>query len=441
MLAGVFSSGCVSQSSAYRGQLAAYESESDGVERRIDDGQGLFEQDDVLSAAAVVDAAISRNPSIRAAQEGWRAALAIYPQATAFDDPTLSYTFAPLSVASSEVDYGQIVDLSVPLPFPGKRRLRGEVALAEADAARYEVDRVRLRVALMAVQLYYDLYATTRSIEITTEFEAELEAHRKALTAHLAAGHAWQDDALKVEVDLGETSQRRLDLEGQRDILRAQLNQLLHRQPETPLPPMPRTLIAPEAVSSSSLELQEIALKARPELGSAGARLAAGDASIAAAQREFYPDFRILGRYNSMWPQLEHELMAGVAVAIPIWRERREAAVQGARAMRNRRAAELDASTVRIRADVERAYQAHRAALAVLAKLREDILPAARDRTKSIRVGLYSGRTTFIEVLRADHDLLSATLHYELALANAHRRHAELEVSVGRLGLAEGGAS
>jgi outer membrane protein TolC len=424
---------CGPPSSRYRDELSRYD-RAVPDRRAADDGAELFAGEEVLRLEALIEAVLERNPSIESAREGWRAALARYPQVTSFDDPMVSYSLAPLSIGSDEVDFGQAVELSLPLPYPGKRRLRGQVALAEAQAAREDYEAVRLRIALMAAQLYYELYVTERAIAIYGELEAELRSHSQTLNAHLAAGHAWQDDALKVDVDLGEVEQVQIELAAERDLIEAQLNELLHRRPDLPLPAAPEALAAPAAVAQSSEQLQAVALERRPELRAAGARRDRESARIASADREFYPDFRVMGRYDSMWPHIEHELMVGVAVTIPLWRGRRHATVDEYEARRDRADVELEIAEDRIRTEVERAYRAHAAALVVIEKYRDEIVPAAIARVDAIRVGLDGGRTSFIEVLRADHDRLTVSLRYQRALANAHRRRAELEIAIGRIG-------
>lgn len=430
---GVGAGGCGPPSSRYRDELSHYDRAA-ASRAAVDDGRELFAGQAVLGLEGLVDAVLARNPNVEHARAGWRAALARYPQATSFEDPMLSYKLAPLSVASSDVDLGQVIELSQPLPYPGKRRLRGQVVLAEAEAAKQDYQAVRLRLALMAAHFYYELYTTDRAIAISAELARELESHRQTLTAHLAAGHAWQDDLLKVDVDLGETIQKRIDLEGEREVLAAQVNELLHRAPELPLPALPESLEVPAPIGEASAALQASAVGDRPELRAAAARRDLEDARIAVAEREFYPDFRVMGSYNSMWGMFEHELMVGVAVTVPLWRDRRHAAVDEAEALRDRAIAEVALVEDRIRTEVERALRAYTASLSVLETYRSQILPAAEARVESIRVGLESGRTTFIEVLRADHDLFAVQLRYERALANAYRRRADLDIALGRIG-------
>lgn len=430
---------CGPSSSGYGDQLASYRRAQPPA--ATDDGRGLFGDADVLEVEPLLDAVLARNPNIARARAGWRGALARFPQATTFDDPTLSYSLAPLSIGSDAVHFGQTIELSQPLPYPGKRRLRGHVVLAEAEAAREDYEAVRLRVAQMAALLYYELYATDRALAINAEYRTELEQHRTTLTAHLAAGHAWQDDAHKIDVDLGEVRKARVDLEAERDVIVAQLNELLHRSPELPLPPPPSSLPMPEAPGASAEELRARAVRQRPEMRAAAARLDGAAARAAVADRDFYPDLRVMGRYSSMWATIEHEIMVGVAVTIPLWRGARHAAVEQADASRAGAVFASRATEDRIRTEVERAHRGYTAALAVAETYRDEILPSARARVQAIRGGLDSGRVAFIEVLRADHDLLSATLRYERALADAYRRRADLDAATGKLVGSGGGAA
>src|SRR5258705_3896395 len=52
-----------------------------------DAGDHLFEGAPVLDRAELVRSVLARNPTVRAAREAWRAAIARDPQGTAFCDP------------------------------------------------------------------------------------------------------------------------------------------------------------------------------------------------------------------------------------------------------------------------------------------------------------------------------------------------------------------
>src|SRR6266581_922820 len=93
--------------------------------------------------------AAANNPQISAADHGARAARQMAPQVTTLPDP--KFTYQQFSVGSpkpfagyTNSDFAYIgVGASQELPYPGKLRLRGEVAERDADALREQSDGMR----------------------------------------------------------------------------------------------------------------------------------------------------------------------------------------------------------------------------------------------------------------------------------------------------------
>jgi cobalt-zinc-cadmium efflux system outer membrane protein len=65
---------------------------------------------------------------------------------------------APGSIGSTNVDFGYRVEVSQKFPYPGKRQLRGQNALHEADAAGAEVDDTRLQLVEAARSALADYF-------------------------------------------------------------------------------------------------------------------------------------------------------------------------------------------------------------------------------------------------------------------------------------------
>ena len=131
-----------------------------------------------LTRAGLVEGVLARNPDVATATEAARAALARFPQETALPDPMFGYAARPRSFGSSEVDPANDFELSQAVPFPGKLALRGERALAEADAAATNVDATRLRLAALASQLFDAYWLAERGLETNAEQRTLLdEAH------------------------------------------------------------------------------------------------------------------------------------------------------------------------------------------------------------------------------------------------------------------------
>lgn len=386
----------------------------------------------VLERAELVRAVLARNPGIDEARQAWRAAMAEVPQAAALADPMAEYMFAPLSIGS-EHDYGQIVTLSQELPWPGKLDLREQMALAEAEAARADFRAVQLRLALSASTLFDEYYAAARSLAITAEHERLVRDILAISEAQYQAGRTPQGDVLEAEVELAHIEHRRVTLESERDVAIARLNGLLHRAPDAPLPPPPETLELPADEPPPVDALVEAALAARPELAARRARIEARDAAVDLAERESYPDLQLMASYDSMEDGLEHELMIGVGVNLPIWRERRAAAVDEARAQRASTAAALEAARDEIRAEVAAARHRLVEARHVVHLYRERLIPTARAQVEAARIGYETGGGDFQALIAAERNRRQLELDRELALATLQKRRAELERALGRV--------
>lgn len=391
-----------------------------------------FSQALVLDRAELVRQVLARSPSLEAARQAWRAALARYPQETALEDPMLSYSVAPLSISGGE-RFGQTVELSQQLPFPGKRGLRGEVVLAEAEIMREDMEELRLRLALMASTFFDDLFVVERSLGITDEHLRLLEQLKKSAEAQYVVGRASQQDPLQAEVALSDVLREKVSLESERDLLRAQLNGLLHRPPAAALPPPPENLPVPAEGPRPSELLQEEALRHRPELAGLRARLGGGEATVRLARRGYYPDLRVMGSYNSMWMDTTHQFMAGVSINIPLDLGKRKAAVQEAEAHLQRLRKEEEGLIDNIRVEVEQARTRLVAARRVVELYRERLVPAARDQVAAARAGFESGKNAFQALIEAERNLRTLELRAQMALADVTRRQAELDRATGQI--------
>src|SRR5262245_23865509 len=180
-----------------------------------------------LEREPLVREVLARNPSVEAARQAWRAALERYPQATSLDDPTVGYAVAPRSFGSNAVDPGHRVDLAQRLPFPGKLRLRGEIALADAEAAAGDFEDARLRLAEQASLLFDDYYLASRAIEINAAHLGLLEELRRIATARYATGVGSQQDPLAAELEHARLLHEERSLRTERQVTAARMNALL----------------------------------------------------------------------------------------------------------------------------------------------------------------------------------------------------------------------
>ena len=131
---------------------------------RADEGQ--------LSLSNVIEELATHSPEIRAARQRWESAKAVVPQVQTLPDPRLQFGYQRMPMVPPVVE-GVMYGIGQDIPFPGKLKLKGEVAQREAERFEQEYLFTRLRVVSALKQIYYDLHFVHKSIEIVERNKGE----------------------------------------------------------------------------------------------------------------------------------------------------------------------------------------------------------------------------------------------------------------------------
>jgi cobalt-zinc-cadmium efflux system outer membrane protein len=391
-----------------------------------------------LDRRALLAEVARRNPTLEAARLAWQAAAARPPQERALPDPMLSYEVAPGSIAGSSLRFGQAIELSQDLPLPGRRRLRGERAAAEARGVAADYRSVLLDLLTTASQLYDDDCLVSRSLAIVAQHRALLAELQAAAAGRYAAGLVPQQDPIQAELEGSKMLHRQVELEAEREAIASRLAALLHLPADHALPPPSVEPEPPEAGQPDpgalvAAALVASALAARPELAARTAAVEAQRAALDLARLAGRPDLALRGSYDSMWNEPGYRWMAGVAVNLPVRRDRLASQRVEAEARLAQAQAELAATEDRIRAEVRNAAIEVREAHHLLAIFADRLLPAARDQVHAARSGFETGRGSFLGVIDAERSLRDVELGREQAVTSLHRKMAALDRAMGRL--------
>ena len=399
---------------------------------RNDAAAGL--EANVLDRPSYVRAVLERNPTVESARQGWRAALSRVRQSGTFDDPMVDLGLAPLTVGSSTARFGYEVGISQKLPWFGKRGLEASAAAAEADASKSDYEAMKRELALAAVVLYDQYFIAARSIEINAHHVELMRAMRDAATAQFQAGRASAQDPLQAEAELAHMEHDTAILAAQRDVTVAQMNELLHRAPELPLPSPPLELSVPAIPRSSDTgHLEADAIAHRSEITAARQRAQGARARADRAERESYPDMTLSTSYNSMWDMPEHRWMVGLGFNLPIQTGRRAGAADEALAMRAQFESEASRMTDAARTQVFVALKQLQESEHVIGLFEQRLLPIARDQIDAARAGFTASQNPFMAVVGAEKNLRSVELDYQVARADCDRHRAELDRALGRI--------
>ena len=387
-----------------------------------------------LDLAIYVNEVLARNQSLQAMVAAWRAAAEKYPQAVALDDPMFTSMTAPGSWNSNNVTPAWVLGGSQKIPWWGKRSLRGEVAQAEANAMSFDAADTRLQLTQAAHLAYFDYYLVHRQLELTSTNLNNLEEIRVSARRQYEANLVSQQDVLQAEVELAEGERRRIELQRMYRTAVARLNTLVHRPPDCPVPPPPAKLAVDGTPSPPEL-LRQVAMQQRPDLASMRAKLQADSASVALAYKEFYPDFEVMGRYDSFWQptstQGALQGQVGVNMNVPIYLEKRRAAAREAMFKLKQQRANFEQRIDDINQEVESAYAQVAEMRAIVDLYENRTLPAAGQNVVSARSDYVANRGDFLRLVSAQRQLLMLQEKHQEAIAGYLVRLAELERVVG----------
>lgn len=389
-----------------------------------------------LSVEALVAEVLTRNPSLAQMTAAWQAASARYPQAIALDDPMLDATIGPATYGANSVNGAYRLQISQKYYWPGKRRLRGERAMADAGAAGDDVEDTRLQLAEAARLAFYDYYLVFRGLAVNTEGIHLLEEFRKNAQTRYKTGLVPQQDVLQADVELGRQQEQRLDLEQKRQVAIARINTLMNLSPDAPLPPPPETVQVSDGLPEAAA-LRAQALSNRPDLQATRNRIAADQAALALANKEFYPDFTPFAMYDRfMGNQPSSEPLAymiGMSVNLPVRRDKRFAAVAEAQARLNERMAELDKQINQVNFDVQQAYAQVTQGFQAVRLYEKTVLPAAEANVKAAQSAYQTGKIPFLSLIEAERNLIGLRDRYYGLVAEYYRKRATLERAIGGL--------
>ena len=247
--------------------------------------------------------ALANNPQLSAADHEARAARQTVPQATSLPDPKLTYQ--QFSVGSpkpfagySNSEFAYIgIGVSQELPYPGKLRLRGQMADRDADVKQAETGVIGASIAGAVKADYLQLAYLQQSLAILRQNETVLDQLIQDATAHYQVGQGMQQDVLEAQLNRTRIVREITMHHEQMGLVQAHLKGLLHRDQASPD-------IVTEDLNESPLKYTSRELLARvqtnnPQIQEDAIAIQKQDAGVAVAKREGKPDFAVGYMYQN----------------------------------------------------------------------------------------------------------------------------------------------
>ncbi|MBI3021441.1 MAG: TolC family protein [Candidatus Omnitrophica bacterium] len=389
-----------------------------------------------LSLEELLGEAKRRNPTLRAAQEQWRAARLRVPQASALPDPMVGYMVMGKMLETSLGPQKNIFEAEQMVPFPGKLWEKRQIAGAEAQASKAKLQMTERDVMLKVSETYYDLYATDAVLGAVEEIDEALKKFEGIAQARYAAQGGSQRDVAKAQAEVSDVLQRLLMLRQQRETVAAMLNALLDRDPHTPVgraeqPELPM-------LSQTLEELLAMAEKKRPELGEASAMVKREKHANTLAKLEYLPDVSVGFQYNrigagttTMANDGRDAWMVPLKINVPLWQNRLIPGVLEAKHNLRTSQAKLAQAENLTEYEVKDAYYRFTAAKQIVEVYQNALIPEAELAFQSDQAGYEAGRVDVLNLIDSERVYLNAQVAYYQALAEALKSFATLERSVG----------
>jgi outer membrane protein TolC len=384
-----------------------------------------------LAVDPLVREVLARNPTLAQMVAAWEAARARYPQVTSLDDPMLGTTLAPAGIGTIQNrNRGYRLDISQKLPWRGKLALKGENAKAQARAAANDIDDARLQLVEAAKTAFYDYYLVHRALEVNAENLKLLREFKQNAETRYKFGtpqeRAPQQDILQADVEIGRQQRRSLTLERMRQVAVARLNTLLNLDPDTPLPPPPKKIEVEDGLPGASA-LRASALARRPDLQALANRIAADEASLGLAYKDYYPDFNLMAAYDTFWVERQLQPQIAVQMNLPVRLARRDAAVWEAKSRLAERRAELARQVNEVNYEVNQAYAEVNESKQAARLYEQKVVPAAELNVKSAQAAYLTGTIPFLTLVEAERNVIGLKNEYYEFVADYYRRLATLE--------------
>jgi outer membrane protein TolC len=348
-----------------------------------------------LGLGDVIRIAGERRDEIHAARARTLAAEARPAIVSALEDPMISPSLDHLPFMLGGADVSITIEQQFPLS--GIRGHRRASALADVDRLRAEGSRAVLDVALQSANAFLMLQERRRTEALVAGQLAFARDVVTAANARYASGTAPQSDVLRAEVEVARLEALARALVSEVRGAEAMLNTSLARDADQPVPPLAPVSL-PHPVPP--WPVVKAALATRPELASGRAEVARAAAEIEVMRSMFRPMATI--RTGPAYTMAEGSgWMAMVGVTMPIRREKLDAGVAEAEAMRAMSVADLRAMTRMIEGDAAAVVARLQAARDRQMALGADVLPRARMAIDPAIAGYTSGQLPLVSVIEA----------------------------------------
>ncbi|HEV2489413.1 MAG TPA: TolC family protein [Candidatus Acidoferrales bacterium] len=387
--------------------------------------------------ADLLSEAEGNNPQILAARYGWQAAKQVPTQVSTLPDPQI--TVQQFSVGSprpfagyTNSDFAYIgLGFSQDIPYPGKLRLRGQIAEKDADVLHESYESVRRAVLTEVKTKYFELsYLSQRAAILGADGDLLRQVEESA-QARYRSGVGNQQEVLQAQLEqtklLREITTNQLEI----GKTQAAIKQLLNRMQTSP--DIEAVALSETPLSYTYDQLLAAAGANNPEIAGMQKKVEEQKLQVDLAKKDFYPDFNLQYMWQRTDPtQFRAYYMLTFGVRIPIYRGRRQQPeLAQAKAEQNRSKSDAETITQQIAAALRVEYVSAEKSAELLKIYRDGLQPQAREEFEAGLAAYQSNREDFQALLASFLDVLKLDEEYWQTLDEHETSLAQIEEATG----------
>lgn len=386
-----------------------------------------------VSLEDLVREALQKNPAIHSAMHSVEAQRRRVPQAKTLPDPMVGIGWAgnitPFSVQSGDPSSYRAVTASQQLLYPGKLKLRGEIASKEADAGSSDLEAVRRRVTADVKTAYFEYWFYDKALQTTLKDKDLLTKLSQIAEARYRVGKGIQQDVLRSQVEISLLLQRLTVLQQQRSTSQARLNTLLARSPEALLPPAENIERSP--LNYSLDDLYRLARQNDPGLHREEQTIERNQLAVNLAQKDYYPDLSVGFMYQQR-PMLPDMYGMTFTINVPVfYKSKQREEVRQATEERLSAESGRDNRKNELNFELKQQYLAAKASDELLHLFSQGVVPQSSLALESSMSAYQVGTVDFLSVLGNFSTVLNYEIDYYRELANYQSSLARIESMVG----------
>jgi len=274
----------------------------------------------------LVNELLAKNPAILAARHAADASGSQITPARTLPEPSISFetvgNLIPPTLMAGDPSSARGLRFSQEIPFPGKLKLQGQVAAAEAAAQMWKYEEVRREMVAELKSTYYDLFLAQKLMDVVENSRKLLQQFAEISESQYRVGKGTQQDVIKADVEVSRLLDRTTELEQDKASAQVRINTLLYRSPDTPVA-VPADMAVPKLAYTID-ELYKKAEANNPEIRMNQKEIEKNEYNVALAKKAFYPDFEGQFEYFSRrdLPEM-YGFMFKVKVPLYFWRRQR----------------------------------------------------------------------------------------------------------------------